>query len=77
MLVRQVVHEGHADLLELVFAGDLDGVLDADLLAELAGDAVLVDDRRDLAGLRKRVAAAVFAMSLLDPEPVVSDRARR
>jgi hypothetical protein len=34
--VRQVAHERHADVRELVGARDLDGVLDADLLAELA-----------------------------------------
>ena len=59
MTVRQIAHEGHADVLELVRARDDDGVLDADLLAQLAGDAVLVDHDGDLACLREAVSAAI------------------
>ena len=59
MTVRQIAHEGHADVLELVRARDDDGVLDADLLTELAGDTVLVDHDRDLTRLGEAIAATV------------------
>ena len=46
MAVGDVAHEAHPDIGELVLPGHLDGVLDAHLLAQLARDAVLVDDHR-------------------------------
>ncbi len=48
MVVRHVAHEAHADVFELVLARDLDGIFDTDLLAEFAGDALLLEHVGDL-----------------------------